>query len=98
MHRWRWDGDQGPAEKLGLKIIAAAARRRRVATGVSQRQVATFSALNQSTISRLESGRLRSMRMVTLARVLGVLNMPPDYLQPGAPPAPTRRLPGQDAG
>lgn len=97
MHRWSWGDDQTPAEKLGLRIIGTAVRRRRVASGVSQRQVAYRSGLNQSTISRLETGRLRNMRMVTLARVIGVLNMPPDYLLPGSPPTPTRQLPGQSA-
>jgi transcriptional regulator with XRE-family HTH domain len=76
-----------------LRIIATAVRRQRVAYGMSQRQVAFGSALHQSTISRLETGRLRNMRMVTLARVIGVLNVPPNYLTPGSPPQPTRRLP-----
>lgn len=51
--------------------------------------------LHQSTISRLETGRLRTMRMVTLARIIGVLRVGPDIAFPGEPPPPTRRLPGE---
>jgi transcriptional regulator with XRE-family HTH domain len=82
-------------EQLGLSIIAAATRTRRVASGVTQRQLGWRTGLNQSTISRLETGRLRTMRMVTLARIIGVLQLPPDLLFLGEPPPATRRLPGQ---
>ena len=82
-------------EQLGLDIIASGIRRRRVASAVTQRQLAWRTGVNQSTISRLETGRLRTMRMITLARIIGVLNLPADFLFPGEPPPATRRLPGQ---
>ena len=94
-----WDEIAGHAsEELGLRIIARAIRSRRVGAGVSQRQLAWRVGLNQSTISRLETGRLRTMRMITLARIIGALNLMPDFAFPGEPPPPTRRLPGQRNG
>ena len=86
------------SEKLGLDIIAKAIRGRRVASGLTQRQLGWRAGLNQSTISRLETGRLRTMRMVTLARIIGVLRLPADFAFPGEPPPATRRLPGQSVG
>lgn len=88
--------DYGRAiEEQGLTIIGNAVRRRRVASGASQRQLGFWAGINQSTISRLETGRLRTMRLVTLARVIGALRMPSDYAFQGEPPSPTRRLPRQ---
>lgn len=85
----------GASEQLGLTIIAAAIRARRVGSSMTQRQVAWRAGVNQSTISRLETGRLRTMRMVTLARIIGVLRLPADFAFAGEPPPATRRLPGQ---
>lgn len=84
-------------EQKGLTIIGDAVRRRRVTSGASQRQLAYWAGINQSTVSRLETGRLRTMRLVTLARVIGALRLPSDFLFRGAPPSPTRRLPGERA-
>jgi transcriptional regulator with XRE-family HTH domain len=102
MHRWdAVDNDwllsaDSAAERAGLQVIAHAVKRGRLNSGLSQRQLAYRVGLNQSTISRLESGRLRNMRMVTLARVIGVVRMPDAYLlMPGEPPPPSRRMPGQ---
>jgi transcriptional regulator with XRE-family HTH domain len=86
-----------PSELAGRLIIARAVRRQRLAHGLSQRQVGWRAGVNQSTISRLETGRLRTMRMVTLARIIGVLRLPADLAFAGEPPAPNRRLPGQGA-
>ena len=98
-HMPTWDRTEGydASEQLGLSIIATAIRRRRVASAVSQRQLAWRAGVNQSTISRLETGRLRTMRMVTLARIIGVLRLPADFTFPGEPPPATRQLPGQRA-
>jgi len=96
MNRWAWVGEDNPAQDLGLRILAHAIRRRRVTSGISQMQLAYRVGLNQSTISRLETGRLRAMRMVTLARVIGALNLPPGDLSPDEPPPPRRRMPGQE--
>jgi ribosome-binding protein aMBF1 (putative translation factor) len=84
-------------EAVGRQIIAVAVRRARVGSGVSQRQLAWQVGLAQSTISRLETGKLRAMCMVTLARIVGALNLGPAFALPGGPTPPTRRLPGQPA-
>ena len=88
-------GHYEASEQLGRRIIANAVRARRVASGATQRQLGWRAGVNQSTISRLETGRLRTMRMVTLARIIGVLRLPAEWAFPDEPPPATRRLPGQ---
>lgn len=97
MNRWEWVGKDNPAERLGLRIIGQAVLRGRIAARLTQRQLGYRVGLNQSTLSRLETGRLRAMRMITLARILGALNLGSDLAFPGEPPGPTRRLPGERA-
>jgi len=90
--RWSREPYDDPTELRGLRIIGTAVRRKRRGSGISQVQLAYWTSLNQSTISRLETARLRSMRLRVLARILGVLLAPPEYLVDGPNP-PTRRLP-----
>ena len=94
MQRWGTD-DRELAEQYGLRLIGRGVRLARLKAGLSQRQLGWRCGLNQSTISRLETGRLRTMRMVTLARVMGTVLMTSDQLFPDEPPGPRRRLPGQ---
>lgn len=94
MQRWDWISDRDETEQAGARIIGLGIRRARLATGISQRQLAWRCGLHQSTISRLESGRLRGMRFRTLSRILGVLRAPPTIVFPDEPPPPRRRLPG----
>ena len=96
IRRWGTD-DNELAEAYGLRAIGTSVRRARLGQGMSQRQLGWRAGLNQSTISRLESGRLRTMRMVTLARIVGILRLGPDRLFPGEPAASTRRLPREEA-
>lgn len=96
MRRWGTE-DNELAEEYGLQVIGQGVRIARLRQGLSQRQLGWRVGLNQSTISRLETGRLRTMRMVTLARVIGVVRMGSDHLFPGEPSAPSRRLPGERA-
>ena len=96
IRRWGTDDDE-LAEAYGRRVIGDGVRRARLRQRLSQRQLGWRVGLNQSTISRLETGQLRTMRMVTLARVIGVLRLGPDHLFPGEPPGPTRRLPGAKA-
>ncbi len=96
MRRWGTD-DNELAEEYGLRAIGHGVRSARAGQGMTQRQLGWRVGLNQSTISRLESGRLRTMRMVTLARVMGVLQMGAHHIFPGEPHGPSRRLPGQKA-
>jgi transcriptional regulator with XRE-family HTH domain len=59
-----------------MSVLGEMVRRGRRATGLSQRGLAARCQLNQSTISRLENGNLRHLRLLTVARVLGVLYDP----------------------
>lgn len=95
MNRWRWVVRDDPAEVRGMKIIGQAVLRGRIAVRLTQRQLAYRVELHQSTVSRLETGRLRAMRMITLAPIAGTLNLGPEFVLPGEPPGPTRRLPGE---
>ena len=95
MHRWLTTIETDPSVRNGLLILGRAIQGRRVGSGLTQRQLAFHVGFNQSTISRLERGQLRAMRLTSLARVLGRLNVSPDALAPGAPPSTRRRLPGE---
>jgi transcriptional regulator with XRE-family HTH domain len=65
-----------PTEQLGLDVIGLLIRDGRRACGLSQRGLAARVGLNQSTISRLETGQLRGLRLKTLARIFGILHDP----------------------
>jgi transcriptional regulator with XRE-family HTH domain len=65
-----------PTRQLGLSTLGLLVRQWRRACGLSQRQLAARAGINQSTISRLETGQLRSLRLATLAMVIGVLHDP----------------------
>jgi len=94
MPRLDWWGDSRELEAHGLRILAAIVRTRRIGSGLSQRQLAWRASVNQSTISRVERG-LRTVKMSTYARIVAILQVPPDIAFEGDPPPPTRRLPGQ---
>ncbi|MEO8469744.1 MAG: helix-turn-helix transcriptional regulator [Chloroflexota bacterium] len=81
----------------GMALIGDLVRTSRLDLGLSQRQLAWRVSMSQSTISRLESGTLRGMRLPRLALVIGVLRLDPRSAHLGQPPAPRRRLPGQTA-
>jgi transcriptional regulator with XRE-family HTH domain len=56
-----------------MQFIGALVRDARLRRNMTQRQLAWASTLTQSTISKLETGRLRGMRLRTLAAIMGVL-------------------------
>ncbi|MBI2775794.1 MAG: helix-turn-helix transcriptional regulator [Chloroflexi bacterium] len=87
--------DPEVAAARGRGLIGHAVRTGRLRLGWSQRQLAWSSLLAQSTISKLESGKLQGMRYSTLVRVLGVLTLDPGFRLPDGPASPRRRLPGQ---
>ena len=93
MREWSWENARD-AQQLGLSVIGRGIRGGRLAHGLSQQQLAWRTGVNQSTISRLENAGLRSMRIGTLARIIGVLDMGPEFLFRGEPPSSHRRLPG----
>ena len=96
MRRWDFEA-RGEAEHDGLAVIGMAVRRERLRAGMSQQQLAWRIGTNQSTISRLENALLPSLRLISLARVVGVLRLGPAFLFPGEPDPPTRALPGSGA-
>jgi transcriptional regulator with XRE-family HTH domain len=62
--------------QIGVEAIGIIVKNARVGCGLSQRQLGMLCGMNQSTISRLETGRLRHLRFQRLATVLGVLYDP----------------------
>ena len=78
----------------GMASLGTSVRAARVALGISQHELGWRVGLSQATISRLESGRLRGLRLRKLAAIAGVVRFAPRLFVPGAPPPPTRRLPG----
>jgi transcriptional regulator with XRE-family HTH domain len=95
MGAWDWDDDPNSAAQVGRRIIGAAVREARLGRGLSQRQLAWRSLLAQSTISKLETGRLRGMRLQSLARLFGVLRVGVSLGGLPEPSPPRRRLPGR---
>ena len=73
MKYWEFEDDIDASVRVGLLFIGALVREARVRRNLTQRQLAWASTLTQSTISKLETGSLRGMRLRTLAAVLGVL-------------------------
>ena len=79
----------------GRATLGAAVRRARLRRGMSQRQLGWAVGCDQTTISRLETGKLRGMRFKLLVRLIGILASDGAWDIPNGPPAPTRTLPGQ---
>jgi DNA-binding XRE family transcriptional regulator len=73
MNRWIDNELDDPVVRNGLAIIASLVRQGRRGAGITQQQLAWAAEVHQSTISRLERGHLRAMRLVRLARVVGTL-------------------------
>ena len=89
---WSWENAE-TAEQYGLMVIAFAVRARRLKYKLSQRQLGWRTGVGPSTISRLENGRLPTMKVGTLARIVFVLELGPRFLFPGDPPQTKRELP-----
>lgn len=83
------------AIRAGLAAIGESMLDGRLGVGLSQRQLAWRVGLSQSTISRLETGSLRGLRLKNLALIIGALRLDPRFVQPDEPAPPRRRLPGQ---
>lgn len=62
--------------RLGMHTLGTLVRQWRLLCGLSQRELGARCGLSQSTISRLETGRLAGLRFRSLARVVGVLHDP----------------------
>ena len=76
----RWltirQSDTTRTEEIGLEALGTVVRVWRRACGLSQRALAARAGVNQSTISRLETGKLSGLRLRRLARILGILQDP----------------------
>jgi transcriptional regulator with XRE-family HTH domain len=57
----------------GLEILSRAVLDARRHAGLTQRQLGAIAGVHQSTISRLERGRLAGMRLRVLGRILAAL-------------------------
>jgi len=95
MYAWGLPDDLDRLEEAGARRIAATVLEGRLRRGLSERQLAWRVGLAQSTISRLENGKLRGIRFKRLAAIVAVHSSGPDFRLADGPPAPTRRLPGQ---
>ena len=58
----------------GLQLLGAQLRRARLGNGWSQRRLERASGIDQTTISRLENGRLASLRLVRIAALMQALS------------------------
>lgn len=97
MHDWGEPRDPELIQELGVKAIGDNLLTARLRLGLSQRQLGWRVGLAQSTISRLENGRLRGISFKNLAAIVGVLSTAPGFQLADVPPRPRRRLPGQEA-
>jgi predicted transcriptional regulator len=70
---WTPEDDRDPFVRLGKLAIGAAVRSARLDVGTSQRRFAVQAGVDQSVISRLETGKLNGIRWQTLARIIGVV-------------------------
>jgi len=73
MQYWDFEEDFDESVQAGMLFIGGLVREARHHRHMTQRQLAWASTLSQSTISKLETGRLRGMRLRTLAAIIGVL-------------------------
>jgi len=60
--------------QFGLELIGQWIYDRRRETRMSQARLGELAAVDQSTISRLENGKLRSLRLIRLAAIVAALN------------------------
>jgi transcriptional regulator with XRE-family HTH domain len=92
---WTSREERDPAILLGRAKLGAAVRRARLRQGLSQRQLGWRVGFDQTTISRLETAKLKGMRFKMLARLIGILDSGDEFPIFGGPPSPNRRLPGE---
>jgi DNA-binding Xre family transcriptional regulator len=92
---WSSRDDSDPAILRGRAILGAAVRRARLRRGLSQRQLGWAVGFDQTTISRLETAKLKGMRFRMLVRLIGMLGAGDEWTVLDGPPPPSRRLPGQ---
>ena len=92
---WSSRDDADAAIVLGRATLGAAVRRARLRRGLSQQQLGWYVGLDQTTISRLETARLKGIRFKVLARLVGMLASGDAFVLENAPTRSNRRLPGE---
>lgn len=65
-----------PVVELGMQQLGSWVKSSRRVTGMTQQHVENLTGIDQTTLSRLENGRLRSLRLMRLARLIGTLHDP----------------------
>jgi transcriptional regulator with XRE-family HTH domain len=58
----------------GMELLGRWIRESRVAAGLTQGQLARLAGMHQTTLSRLERGRLEGLRLHRLAALIAVLH------------------------
>lgn len=71
---WRRAGTDPVLVATGMRLLGMWLVEARVRAGMSQGQVARRSGLHQSTISRLENGKLEGLQLYRLAAVIALLD------------------------
>jgi transcriptional regulator with XRE-family HTH domain len=70
-----WDDPiRDPAEQRGFHLVGRTIRRKRVWLGLSQRQLEGLSGIDQTVISRIETGKQYGVRWVRFARLVDALD------------------------
>lgn len=96
MDEWQAERALVPAAiRSGAQIIGGWFLSMRLERRWTQRQLAWRCQVSQSTISRLETGRLRGMRLSTMAIIAAVLNGSKFPTYDDEPRASRRRLPSR---
>jgi transcriptional regulator with XRE-family HTH domain len=72
----------------GLELIGLQLKRARLGIGWTQRRLERASGVDQTTISRLENGRLASLRLVRIAALMQALNGTWQIFDGAQPPDP----------
>jgi transcriptional regulator with XRE-family HTH domain len=73
MPRYSNPGQFGGSTSRGMRLIGERIKRRRERARLSQRQLEAISGVDQTTISRMENGRLFGMRWTRFARLVDAL-------------------------
>ncbi len=65
-----------PVVDLGMQQLGSWLRTSRRVAGMTQQHLENLTGIDQTTLSRLDNGHLRSLRLMRLARLIGTLNDP----------------------
>jgi ribosome-binding protein aMBF1 (putative translation factor) len=83
---WQMARPPSAEQLIGAERLGRAVRRARLDAGLSQRNLGSRAWVHQSTISRIETGRLEAMRFSTFLRLLDALEVEEVVLTVRTPP------------